>query len=346
MDKLPALPQEKNNYVFANENSFVVAQRMAAPLAASNLVPADYRGNIGNCLIALEISQRLRASPLLIMQNLHVIEGRPSWSAQFLIATINACGRYSPLRFSIQDKGTKEVDCVLEYKWETGSDNRKKKTPIMGKIKVHNKSCIAWAIERETGERLESSEISIEMAVKEGWYQKNGSKWQSMPEQMLRYRAASFFARIYSPELTMGMQTADEVYDMGIRDVTPSESSKEVEFLNEILEKSTKRDEIIDIETGEIIIDLEKDSPSKETLESAEMPQILVGISPEDETRADWNKFSTDFINTAYTAPNYESFAKFKKKHESVLNNFKKQDETSYNNLILHLAEREKALVL
>ncbi|WP_252151905.1 hypothetical protein [Acinetobacter sp. ANC 4177] len=58
------------------------------------------------------------------------------------------------------------------------------------------------------------------MAVKEGWYQKNGSKWQSMPEQMLRYRAASFFGRIYAPDLLMGLRTQEEELDSMI-DVTP-----------------------------------------------------------------------------------------------------------------------------
>lgn len=63
----------------------------------------------------------------------------------------------------------------------------------------------------------------MEMAVKEGWYQKNGSKWQSMPEQMLRYRAASFFGRIYAPDLLMGLKTQEEEQDAMI-DVTPEPS--------------------------------------------------------------------------------------------------------------------------
>ena len=52
------------------------------------------------------------------------------------------------------------------------------------------------------------------MAKAEGWLQKQGSKWQTMPDLMLRYRAAAFFARQYAPELTMGMHTAEEVADV------------------------------------------------------------------------------------------------------------------------------------
>src|SRR5690606_34784986 len=85
---------------------------------------------------------------------------------------------------------------------------------------LRNIVCKAWAIEAGTGERLESAEISMETAVKEGWYQKNGSKWQTMPEQMLRYRAASFFGRIYAPEVLMGIRTQEEELE-SIIDVTP-----------------------------------------------------------------------------------------------------------------------------
>jgi len=53
----------------------------------------------------------------------------------------------------------------------------------------------------------------MDMAVAEGWFGKAGSKWQTMPEVMLRYRAASFFGKLYAPELLMGIQTAEEIHD-------------------------------------------------------------------------------------------------------------------------------------
>lgn len=223
---LPTLEKQNTNvdtFVFQNALAFENGQRMATALSKANLVPKEYQGNMPNCLIALEAAQRLKASPLLIMQNLHIIHGRPSWSAQFLIATINSCGRYSPLRFVItKDEKVRDINGT----------------------KITNITCVAWAIEKETGERLESSEVSLEMAIQEGWYTKNGSKWKTMPEQMLRYRAASFFARIYSPELTMGMQTMEEAQDVGMRDVTPSSPSKAEELNKEFLD--------IDADTGEV----------------------------------------------------------------------------------------------
>jgi hypothetical protein len=81
---------------------------------------------------------------------------------------------------------------------------------------------IAWAKDG-SGEVLESTPVTIAMAKAEGWHGKNGSKWKTMPEQMLRYRAATFFARAYCPEITLGMRTQEEIID-----ITPAEEKKKV----------------------------------------------------------------------------------------------------------------------
>ncbi len=222
-----------------NFNSFAEAANAANFLSQSNIVPTAYRAYVekkgqygkptgefdqnpnaaANCLVALNMANRMGADPLMIMQNLYIIEGRPAWSSQFIIAAINSCGRFSALRFDIQSLGEKSVEYQVT-EWE----NRQKKTVNKTEV-IDNLSCVAWAIEKSTGERIESSVITMELAVKEGWYGKNGSKWQTMPEQMLRYRAAAFFGRIYAPELLMGIQTKEEVDDISeLTDVTPSQN--------------------------------------------------------------------------------------------------------------------------
>lgn len=202
-------------------------QRAANLLASSTLVPAQYRkviekldkyGNVkesrenpnalANAVVALNMAQRMGADPLMVMQNLYIVEGRPSWSSQWIIAAVNGCGRFSPLRFDIKVLGEKEIP------YTTTSWNNGQRETSTRMVKVLDKVCVAWAIEKETGERLESPAITIEMAVKEGWYTKNGSKWQTMDEVMLRYRTASFFGKLYAPELLMGLQTVEEAQDI------------------------------------------------------------------------------------------------------------------------------------
>ena len=244
------MPTQMNSVGLLNLEAFELSQRVAKMLASSTLVPEQYRAitkvkagkdnngqwvyqdvenpnGLSNCVIALNMANRMGADPLMIMQNLYLIEGRPSWSSQFIMASINSCGRFSALRFEIEDLGEKEVE-YQETAWVSGRKQTNTK-----KIKIQNISCVAWVIERESGERLESSKISIEMAVKEGWYQKNGSKWQTMPEQMLRYRAASFFGRVYAPELLMGLRSADEEQDR-IIDITPEKNVAEQADINQL----------------------------------------------------------------------------------------------------------------
>jgi hypothetical protein len=169
---------------FASEGNFAAAQRMAKGLASSSLVPEAYRNNIPNVLIAMELSTRIGASVVAVMQNLDIIHGRPSWRASFLIATVNASGRFTPLRF----------------RWEGKSG-----TPGWG--------CRAVAKDRESSEECIGSLITMQLATAEGWTTKNGSKWKTMPEQMLMYRAAAFWTRVYAPEKTLGMHTTDEIDD-------------------------------------------------------------------------------------------------------------------------------------
>lgn len=212
---------------FSTMGGFELMQRGAKLLSSSTLVPAQYRAvvekrdkygalksreenpaAISNCVIALNMAQRMNADPLMIMQNLYIVEGRPAWSSQYIIASINACGKYSPLRFDMTVLGEKDVKYSEIVRWENNKPVRENKT-----VRIDDIQCTAWCIERGTETRLEGPPVSIGMAVAEGWYAKNGSKWQTMPDIMLRYRAASFFGKLYAPELLMGIQTAEEVYD-------------------------------------------------------------------------------------------------------------------------------------
>ena len=189
---------------FSSMENFEAMQRMANMLSSSQLIPKEYQGNIPNCVIAMEMANRIGTSPLPVMQSLVVVHGRPTWAAQWIIAAINSTGKFSPLRFEISDEGPEEK---VEYTYFVDRKPRK------GVEVIHNRTCRAWCIEHATGTRLQSTEISIKMAVQEGWYSKPGSKWKTMPEQMLQYRAASFFGRLYAPEVLLGMPTADEARD-------------------------------------------------------------------------------------------------------------------------------------
>lgn len=220
-DLLKPAAKANTSVGFFDLESFELTQRMAASFASSSIVPLQFQKRnksgkasdtenmeaISNCCIAINMAARLNADPLMVMQNLYIVHGKPSWSSQWIIATINQCGRFSTLKYRMVDKG---------------------ETTIKG---VQNLACVAYAVSLDTGETVESPEVSIQMAIAESWYGKNGSKWKTMPELMLRYRAASFFGKLYAPELLMGFQSTEEAEEMAYIETMPT---------GEVVEETTK----------------------------------------------------------------------------------------------------------
>lgn len=219
--------------VFGSSSNFSLATRMAETLARSSIVPKEYQNNACNAMIAIEIAQRLRTSPLMVMQNLNVIQGRPSWSAQFLIAMVNGSGKY---------------DMELQFDEKADKDGK----PI---------SCQCWT-ERK-GRKVTGIVVDMDMAKAEGWYGKNGSKWKTMPQVMLRYRAASFFARMNCPELTLGYYSQDEILDGDFKEYSLENMQEHVQA--EIAENANS---VEFIEDAEIV-----DEPEKE--QEQELPPFM-----------------------------------------------------------------------
>ena len=187
--------QEGNSSIYQSVDSFEFAQRQAKSLCESNLVPVSYQGQKGlsNCLVALEMSKRMNLSPLTVMQNLNIIHGTPSWSAQFISSQILGCGRFKNFDYVVTGEGA-------------------------------SLSVYCEAIRVEDSKKVKGTSVSMKMAREEGWTR--NSKYSSMPELMLRNRAATFFGRQYIPDLLLGVQTSEEVVDIQPLDVTP-QSEKE-----------------------------------------------------------------------------------------------------------------------
>ena len=187
--------QEGNTSIYQSVDSFEFAQRQAKSLCESDLVPVSYRGQKGlsNCLVALEMSKRMNLSPLTVMQNLNIIHGTPSWSAQFISSQILGCGRFNNFDYVVSGEGA-------------------------------SLSVYCEAIRVEDNKKVKGTTVSMKMAREEGWTRNN--KYASMPELMLRNRAATFFGRQYIPDLLLGVQTSEEVVDIQPLDVTP-QSEKE-----------------------------------------------------------------------------------------------------------------------
>jgi len=182
--------------VFSNPEEFNNLWKVACLFSKSTIVPANYRGKPEDCMIAIDMSNRMGVSPMMVMQNLYVVQGTPSWSGQACYTLIRGSGRFRDIKHV--------------YTGTPGTDSW---------------GCYLQAVRISDGELVKGTEITIAMAKAEKWYSKKDkygnetSKWQTFPQQMLAYRASAFFARVHCPDRLMGIQTDAEVIDM-----TPSET--------------------------------------------------------------------------------------------------------------------------
>ena len=223
-----------NGGVFSGSDQFALAQRMAKALISSNMVPSNFR-DVGSCLIAIDMAARLKMNVLAVMQNMYIVHGKPAWSSQFIISSINQSGLFaSSLHFD-----------------------------FVGKKGTDSYGCKAWALDKKTKDKVEGTTVTIKMAKDEGWYSKSGSKWKTMPEQMLRYRSAAFFGRTYAPDVTMGIYTKEEVEDAESDNYQVVISDDNSDFIEDGVEDA----DFVEVEEENVSDDPESDKETGEVLE-------------------------------------------------------------------------------
>lgn len=187
-------PIDNGKPALYNPAAFAQIWRAAQMFASSDLVPTAYKSKPENCFIAIEMADRMGISPFAMLQSLVIIQGKPSMEAKLIIALVNDSGLFvDPLEFEV-----------------VGDD------PYAKNFKVR-----AFATMKKSGKVCLGPWITYQMVEGEGWLGKQGSKWKTMPDLMFRYRAASYFAKLYAPNITMGMQTREEMEDVDPINITP-----------------------------------------------------------------------------------------------------------------------------
>lgn len=177
--------------VFSDREAFQNLFGMAKMFASSALVPINYQGKPMDCAIAIDMANRMGVSPMMVMQNLYVVKGKPQWSGQACMTLIQGSRKFRDVHHVyFGEKNTDEWGCYVEAE------------------RINN------------GETVQGAAVTIAMAKAEGWYSKKDkygnetSKWQTIPELMLAYRASAFFARVHIPESLMGVYVEGEVEDI------------------------------------------------------------------------------------------------------------------------------------
>ena len=189
--------------VWTDKKQFDQLLRAANMLSQTSIIPATYQGKPQDCFVALEMATRMGVSPLVVMQNMYVVKGKPAWAGQACTMFINSCGKFTQVKHV--------------YTGEKGTDSR---------------GCYVTATRISDGIQVNGVEVTIAMAKAEGWTA--NTKWRTMPELMLAYRASAFFARVHCPEALMGVQLVDEIYD-----TETSRNAKKTSTLTAALKEDT-----------------------------------------------------------------------------------------------------------
>lgn len=196
--------------IYSSSDTFTLACQMAKGLAASTMVPMAYQKNEGNCLIAIELANRLGISPFQVMQTLDVIQGTPAWKGKALIGFVNNSHKY-------------DEDIHFEYEYDKDGTAT---------------SCYAWT--KKGDSVIKGTKYTMEMAKKAGLLAKNNSYWNKEPDLMLAYRAISRFCSLNCPEISLGLYTTDELNEI----TEPKKPSKA--SLNDVLKEEIVEGDVID----------------------------------------------------------------------------------------------------
>lgn len=170
--------------MWADKEAFNTAFTMASNLAKAECIPQGYRGKVADCIVAIDIANRMGISPITVMQNSQVVQGNFSWKGSACKAMIDSSNKYIKTRYV--EVGERGKDSWGYYLEATTKD----------------------------GDVINGVAVTIDMAKKEGWYGKTMSKWQTMPELMLKYRASAFFMRTECASVSMGFLTVEENEDI------------------------------------------------------------------------------------------------------------------------------------
>jgi hypothetical protein len=211
--------------------------KYAEVFAESTIVPKHYRGNKGSILIALQTAHRMNLDPMMVMQGTYEIHGKLGMTSAFAIALANTSGLITGgIRYKIENLG---VDIEV-------------KSDMFRNIQV-----TAYTNLKSNGEEI-SYTIGMKEAIAEGWT--SNTKYKSLPELMLRYRAATLLIRTHAPEVLNGMHMTEELEDV--------QSAKTIRTVESSVTKENKAASLLDsfLEVEEIIADTIEEGKNSEAL--------------------------------------------------------------------------------
>ncbi len=289
--QLATIPNAGYTSLFERFSSFDEALTLANMMAQSCFVPSSFRREgaqvaQANCLIAMDLANSLGIKPTSIFPHLYVIDGRPSLSAQFIIALVNRTGRFSIIEWEEGEDG------VVTYEGYGGA-----------KKNVSNYYAVAKFTELSSGKEYRSTRVDVELARRSGWLTKNGSKWQTNPREMARWRSASWLVKNYCPETILGFDAAEDVRDYQAEETTSEArvNARSSSVISSIIDVSSSAPKIQSEPTKDDAAQDDAESELNAAINAAKTAEELQNVASEIAKRR-LDAYQRDRLRSAYKA--------------------------------------------
>jgi len=180
------------------------AMEFSKMLAESSMVPRAYQGKPQDIMVCVQWGYELGLAPMQALQNIAVINGKPSVYGDAMMALVQASPVCEGIDEHIENEGTTNPVAVCIAK-------RKGRNPVIARF-------------------------SVEDAKRAGLWNKQGP-WQAYPKRMLQMRARGFALRDAFPDVLKGLITAEEAADFPEeakpreKDVTPAKPANPLDAI-------------------------------------------------------------------------------------------------------------------
>lgn len=254
-----------------DQNRAKSALMVASTIAASSLIPAHYHRRPENVLVAMYRSARLGMDLFAYMEITFPVNGKMGHEAKFIVSRINTSGKFKgPVRYEFSGEIIRKDGIVQP---------------------TSTRKCTAWTKLKDDGERIEQS-VDLGMAFREGWMKKTGSdktvktsKWHTITDEMLQYRAAKFLGNMYCPEAVMGLDMREELEDITDAEVIDEAAGKDI-FEKKDAEVNTEPEPVVDPAKQTAALDPSKEIKAAVVTTPAE-PVTHTAVPPEQGQQSD-----------------------------------------------------------
>ena len=245
---------------------FGLEQRRATALGKSAFFPNALKNDVASAVIIYDLANRMGISVMEVAQSIFIIYNKPSFETKFLVARLNDSGKIEGSLRTVMSEDKKSAYCEA--------------------------TCSI------TKQVLKGMTYTIDIARAEGLIDKTGSKWKTMPELMLRYRAQSNFINEFYPEIKFGCKTKEEIEDTDGNSGSNSKSNgmSEKTSINDINSLLTSKKDKSEITT----IDAELITPTPKELITKEL--MNRGLTQEEAEKWCYGK-SDDIFNSYLNDP-------------------------------------------